>query len=150
MVFDKTGTITKEGMDFAAVVNVQSAEFSETVEFQEDDAAANMKNLTDRVSPDMKYALGCFHTVTQMNDGTFVGNAVEVSMVRMAGWSMEYTQDEDGTHRNFLRSPWGDELQVVKQLEFDHRRMTSGVVVRDLKTKRLHVYVKGSYERIQQ
>merc|ERR1719487_1233569 len=66
MVFDKTGTITKEGMDFAAVVNVKSAEFSETVEFQEDNAAANMKNLTDRVSSEMKSALGCCHTVTQM------------------------------------------------------------------------------------
>eukprot|EP00929_Paragymnodinium_shiwhaense_P069047 TRINITY_DN34836_c0_g1_i1.p1 TRINITY_DN34836_c0_g1~~TRINITY_DN34836_c0_g1_i1.p1 ORF type:complete len:1365 (+),score=345.52 TRINITY_DN34836_c0_g1_i1:125-4219(+) len=149
MVFDKTGTITKDGMDFAAVVNVEGAKFGSSVHFHEDEAA-NRRCLKDEVNAEMQYALGCCHTVTQMTDGTFVGNAVEVSMVRMAGWTMEYTEDADGTHRNYLTSPWGDRLQVVKQLEFDHRRMTSGVVVKDLKTNLLHVYVKGSYERIQQ
>jgi len=145
MVFDKTGTITKDGMDFDAVVAVEGACFGAQTQFELDEsenaAAVNMEKVRAAVPARLRHALASCHTVTTLRDGTPVGNQVEISMVSAAGWTIS---------EKTLTSPDGEEvLEVVKQLEFDHCRMTSGVVVRVVQTGALEVYIKGSYEKIQ-
>mmetsp|Transcript_94359 Transcript_94359/g.197097 ORF Transcript_94359/g.197097 Transcript_94359/m.197097 type:complete len:1298 (-) Transcript_94359:217-4110(-) len=146
MVFDKTGTITKDGMDFDAVIPVEGAKFSGRVSFMPNDneeqriTDENRAKIKAEVPERLRHALACCHTVAALRDGTLVGNHVEVSMVTLTGWSIGEKE---------LKSPSGDEaLEVVKKLDFDHSRMTSGVVVRNSQTKQLVVYVKGSYEKI--
>jgi len=146
MVFDKTGTITKDGMDFDAVIPVEGAKFCEKVTFLPNDqedakiSDTNRAKIVAEVPERLRHALASCHTVATLRDGTLVGNHVEVSMVTLTGWSVG---------DSVLRSPSGDEaLEVVKKLDFDHCRMTSGVVVRSSQTKQLVVYIKGSYEKI--
>merc|ERR1712127_682329 len=68
-----------------------------------------------------------------------VGNAVECAMVAAAGWKLGEKE---------VTSPGGGEtLPIAKKLDFDHKRMTSGVVVKS--GQELVVYIKGSYEKVQ-
>ncbi|KAF4677241.1 hypothetical protein FOZ60_017456 [Perkinsus olseni] len=152
MVFDKTGTIIKDGMDFAAVVAVDASkrEFMSKVQFEPglpplDDQ--NKSVISEKVPLRMQYGLACCHTVTSLRDGTLVGNNVEVSMFTTTGWSLP-NPGEEGSD-NVITSPKGQhKLKVLKKLDFDHNRMTSGSVVRDLSTGEAIVIIKGSYERV--
>jgi cation-transporting ATPase 13A3/4/5 len=141
MVFDKTGTITKEGMDFTAVIPVTDQKFQSQVGFNSRDpeSTENRNTVVNCVPTYLRHALASCHTVTKLDDGMLIGNAVEVSMVRTCGWDL-------GEAR--VTSHTGEALEIVKKLDFDHHRMTSGVVVRRLDTKELEVYIKGSYERV--
>ncbi|CAE7258031.1 unnamed protein product [Symbiodinium sp. CCMP2456] len=81
-----------------------------------------------------------------MRDGSFVGNQVEIVTVKALGWELS----EPGQPRA-VRAPDGsEELEVLRQLEFDHHRMTSGAVVRCRKSGRLLAFVKGAYDKISQ
>jgi len=139
MVFDKTGTITQDGMDLDAVVPVDSAEFRSKIDLVAQDRSSQ-EVVEQSVPENMRYALATCHTVTTVSDGTLVGNLVEVSMVQTSGW---HIKGED------IVSPSGQErVQVLKKLDFDHCRMTSGVVIRTPNKNEVKVFVKGSYERI--
>ncbi|EER00609.1 Cation-transporting ATPase, putative [Perkinsus marinus ATCC 50983] len=152
MVFDKTGTITKDGMDFAAVIPVDlaSGAFLDRVVFDNDLPVGDDTNhhvVAEKVPLVLQYGLASCHTVTSLRDGSLVGNHVDVAMLTTTGWSLP---DPD-SGSSVIRSPAGvasHKLEVVKALDFDHKRMTSGAVVRDLDTKEVMVIVKGSYERI--
>ncbi|EER03922.1 P-type ATPase, putative [Perkinsus marinus ATCC 50983] len=152
MVFDKTGTITKDGMDFAAVVAVDPSRrtFLGKIQFEPDLPPLDERNrsvISEQVPLRMQYGLACCHTVTTLRDGTLVGNHVEVSMLTMTGWSLP-APDAESTD-NIITSPKGEhKLKVLKKLDFDHHRMTSGAVVRDLSTGEVIVIIKGSYERV--
>ncbi|CAJ1382268.1 unnamed protein product [Effrenium voratum] len=93
MVFDKTGTITKGGMDFAGVYGVENARFFSEVHFDanEPECAANRELIKDtsRVPPGLRRALATCHTVKQLaSTGELVGNQVECAMVRTVGWKL--------------------------------------------------------------
>merc|ERR1712137_1053809 len=126
-VFDKTGTITKEGMDFMHIVPVENGEFSSPHSVGEEGSSW----LAD-VPRRLQYTTGACHTVSVLKaDGSFVGNAVEVSMVKASGWQLP---KESLTDEIKLIPPKEvkdcEYLEIIRQLSFDHLRMTSGVVVR--------------------
>ncbi|KAF4704557.1 hypothetical protein FOZ63_028968, partial [Perkinsus olseni] len=103
--------------------------------------------ISEKVPLRMQYGLACCHTVTSLRDGTLVGNNVEVSMFTTTGWSLP-NPGEEGSE-NIITSPKGEhKLKVLKKLDFDHNRMTSGSVIRDLSTGEAIVIIKGSYERV--
>lgn len=142
MVLDKTGTITKDGMDFAGIHPVDSGKTPSFLPF-----APYLSGVGDKwkneVPELLQWALASCHTVTKLQDGSFVGNAVEVSMLKSSGWELA----SDGKS---LRHHLGDEIQVLRPLEFDHHRMTSGAVIYLPKLGRTLALIKGSYERIEQ
>ncbi|CAE8657758.1 unnamed protein product, partial [Polarella glacialis] len=142
MVFDKTGTITKGGMDFASVIAVVSGAFLSRVDFDHSDpeCQANRDKVMDQqlIPTFLCRALVSCHTVKKLKTGSLVGNQVECAMVRTCGWSLGHRQ---------IISPRGEILTVVRELEFDHHRMTSGAVVRD-ETGKVQVFIKGSYEKV--
>jgi len=139
MVFDKTGTITRDGMDISGVVPIADAAFKPEIKFKLEEVMHNREAIRSRAPHALKVALGCCHTVTTLRDGSLVGNQVEVSMVQVCGWTIA-----DDT----ITPPCKKEaFQVVRQLEFDHCRMTSGVVVRGIDGE-VMVFLKGSYEII--
>jgi len=144
MVFDKTGTITKGGMDFASVISVVSGAFLSRVDFDHSvpECQANRDKVMDQqlVPTFLCRALVSCHTVKKLKTGSLVGNQVECAMVRTCGWSLGHRQ---------IISPRGEILTVVRELEFDHHRMTSGAVVRD-ETGKVQVFIKGSYEKVRE
>jgi cation-transporting ATPase 13A3/4/5 len=134
MVMDKTGTITKEGMEFRGAHISEGDTFGKSPVWAEDGQLDTTK-LPEAVS----WALAACHTVTRLRDGNLVGNMVEVAMLNSSGWTLS----EDS--KSVLHSS-GDEIQILKQLEFDQKRMTSGAVIQ-VKGKTLAL-IKGSYERV--
>eukprot|EP00439_Symbiodinium_sp_Y106_P039537 s1359_g4.t2 len=130
------------GMDLAAVRPIAEGQIHDEVNSQEllsGLAGSDQKQLF------LKALAGC-HSVTTMRDGSFVGNQVEIVTVKALGWQLS----ELGQPRA-VRAPDGsEELEVLRQLEFDHHRMTSGAVVRCRSSGRLLAFVKGAYDKISQ
>lgn len=140
MVFDKTGTITKGGMDFAGIIGVQDSKFLTRVEFNPNDPECDAnREACSKLPESLRYATASCHTVKQLRDGTLVGNSVECAMVKTSGWEL--------TDSGVTSADGKETCQVLKQLEFDHHRMTSGAVIKDPKGK-ITVFIKGSYEKI--
>lgn len=139
IVFDKTGTITKDGMDFDSVIPAEASKFGTPIKIDVDNPKANPGKIEKEVPKLLRYALASCHTVTTLPDGTLVGNAVECAMVAAVGWKI---------FEDKVTSPSGAEtLPLAKKLDFDHKRMTSGIVVKS--DTEFIVYIKGSYEKIQ-
>nr|CCA23951.1 cationtransporting ATPase putative [Albugo laibachii Nc14] len=127
--FDKTGTITEQGLHFRAILPVVQARFTQ----------AKME-----IDVTLRFAMASCHSVA-MVDGALAGDDVEVEMFKHTGW--ELIQD----HQNdFTVSPDRvHELQVIKRFEFDHERMSMSVVVLEKSTGKYFVFCKGSYEKMQ-
>lgn len=151
--FDKTGTITKQGLDFRGCVPVGRRG-------SRDSMAVFMNEYAEIASPCfsllMKFAMASCHTLGYMNDDTLVGNEVEIKMFQATHWQLfeqaVVKQQQDQQHdiiRSIVESPEGDyALEIIKRYEFDHHRMSMSVIVQDLHTQRRFVFTKGSYERM--
>ncbi|KAH9540758.1 hypothetical protein CY35_14G023000 [Sphagnum magellanicum] len=134
--FDKTGTLTKEGLDFIGIQSVlRTGPTFEPVKSPEKGDKIDFRTLN---------GLATCHAVTKFGD-QFVGNQVEVKMFSSVGWELVEATSEPPR----VRGPNGDELKIVKRNEFNHARTTMSVVVEDCHGE-LHVYCKGSFEKIQE
>ena len=126
--FDKTGTITKDGLDFSGVHTAAQNQF-------ESDTAA--------LSPHIVKGMASCHSLAMLG-GSFVGPQVEIEMFKNSHCNLssegKFTriQSKDGKH----------DLQVLKKFKFDHRRMTMSVVVQDNVEQETMAYVKGAPEVI--
>ncbi|TYZ68913.1 hypothetical protein PybrP1_012251, partial [[Pythium] brassicae (nom. inval.)] len=134
--FDKTGTITKEGLDFRGCVPVGgAAEFLPEVN---DVAVSPLPEL-------MKYSLASTHALGSLK-GELVGNEVEVRMFKSTQWKLV---EAEGRLPVVESADGKDALEFVKRFEFDHHRMSMSVVMKHRATGKLYVFCKGSYEKMQ-
>jgi predicted P-type ATPase len=133
--FDKTGTITKEGLDYRGCVPVgDSGAF-----------LAEFNDMTDAsLSHMMKFSLASCHAVGSLN-GELVGNEVEVKMFRSTQWKL---LELEGRLPTVQSADGSEELEFVKRFEFDHHRMSMSVVMKHKSTGKLLVFCKGSYEKM--
>ncbi|DAZ97714.1 TPA: hypothetical protein N0F65_009613 [Lagenidium giganteum] len=137
--FDKTGTITKQGLDYRGCVPVAAgAQPTFTDEFNDMTSSS--------LSQVMKYALASCHAVGSLN-GELVGNEVEVKMFKSTQWKLI---EIEGKKPVVQSADGSDELEFVKRFEFDHHRMSMSVVMRHAATGKIYVFCKGSYEKMQQ
>jgi len=131
VLLDKTGTITKSGLDFYGLIPVDR-----------NDKIIDCKSAKD-VPEELSLALGLAHTVSRCG-GQRVGHQVELKMVETAermGWNFE----SDFIHPF---DPTGNQWTVEKMFPFSHESMTMSVVVSDAKTGRRFVICKGSFEAL--
>lgn len=102
------------------------------------------------LSMPLQQALGACHTVSKLPSGEMVGNEVETKMLAASEWQL-WSDPKSPSKMKTLVPPAcisdAGPLTVVRQLEFDHGRMTSGVVIRQADGT-LRVFVKGSYEKV--
>mmetsp|Transcript_48168 Transcript_48168/g.112675 ORF Transcript_48168/g.112675 Transcript_48168/m.112675 type:complete len:1326 (-) Transcript_48168:54-4031(-) len=140
MVMDKTGTITKDGMEFAGV-RPSRPEGSKGAGFETFREAVDERLDARNLKEEVAWALAACHTVTKLRDGTLVGNMVECAMLSASGWDLA----DDS--KSVLCPLTGDRISILKPLEFDHHRMTSGAAIQV--QGKAYVMVKGSYEAIQ-
>ncbi|KAI9502156.1 hypothetical protein BX070DRAFT_214319 [Coemansia spiralis] len=134
--FDKTGTLTKEGLEFfgGQCVDASSCEFKA---FDKD--LPSMDTL-------FQQAVSSCHAVTELN-GQLIGNPVDVEQFRASNATMDSTPEYLDAVIPPKDSAFG-KLHVVRRFEFVHARASMSVAVLDENTSKIHVFVKGSFERI--
>ncbi|KAL7321472.1 hypothetical protein PS15m_001236 [Mucor circinelloides] len=151
--FDKTGTLTKEGLEFFGAkpitdidniveqrANAVSPEFDSHIESIDD------------IPRLMQIGIATCHAVTTLN-GQFIGNPVDIEMFRSSKWTLK-DEPEDEAYVDTLTPPMSAPgkisapVHVLKRFEFVHARMSMSVAVLDTHTNKVHIFVKGAYEKI--
>ncbi|KAJ1799992.1 hypothetical protein LPJ59_001435 [Coemansia sp. RSA 2399] len=134
--FDKTGTLTKEGLEFYGGQCVDSA----TGKFKTFETSLPS---TDTL---FQQAVASCHAVAELN-GQLIGNPVDIEQFRAS----KATIDPAPEYLDAVIPPEGSafgKTHIVRRFEFVHARASMSVTVLDEATNTLHVFVKGSFERI--
>ncbi|ORZ37459.1 hypothetical protein BCR44DRAFT_85614 [Catenaria anguillulae PL171] len=130
--FDKTGTLTKEGLDMWGFLPA-SKSVANAAKLPELDADYDSLDATARLG------LATAHSLSAHED-QLLGNPVDVSMFEFTKCAL------DGDK---VTSANGGQLgKILKRWEFVHAKQTMGTLVESSADKSLHLYVKGSYEKI--
>ena len=134
--FDKTGTITKQGLDFVSARGKSS---------WIDVSKGFSKEMSLSFSTDeLKLGMACCHNLTRNNAGEMIGNPVD----RVVFSHSRATVDGVSQGHFLLTDDTGRQVAVLKQFDFDHHRMTQSVVVQSVSDGQLIVFCKGSGEAI--
>ncbi|DBB17796.1 TPA: hypothetical protein ACH3X3_002824 [Trebouxia sp. C0006] len=144
---DKTGTLTQAWLHFLGVQPVQSASIHTTHAGISMDTVQYLDK-TGHIQTDLKllWGLATCHAVSASEAGGLVGNQVEVNMFSSTGWHLIETNGQ--APRVQHPSDAGQQLTIVRVNEFEHARRSMSVVALDECTGELHVFCKGSFERV--
>lgn len=123
--FDKTGTLTNQGLDFI------SAKSNSTWN----------SDVSEKISAEMARGMAACHGLTMSTAGDLIGSAIDKSMFISTGSSF-FSKDSDIT----ISGDFGD-VKMLKRFDFDHHRMTQGVIVKS-GDGCMTAYVKGSGDSI--
>ncbi len=131
--FDKTGTLTAQGLDFLNVVTVANQKFSKP-----------------DVEPygDILQAMSVCHSVKKVSQNgaeVFIGSSLDRKMFETTGCSMI---NGLGKVPDRITSQDGVTFSILKQFDFDSKRKTQSVIVRNETNGKLFVYTKGTGENI--
>jgi len=135
--FDKTGTLTKQGLDYIGALPVDKGSSFLPLTSKMDNCPALMRE-----------GFSCCHSVSQpRGEGTeFIGNLVDVKLFETTGCRL-HSHDNVRTidHPTFPLK-----LEVLKQFQFDHHRMTMTVIIKrnHVDTNKFAIFTKGSFEAI--
>ncbi|CAO0791257.1 unnamed protein product [Mucor circinelloides] len=144
--FDKTGTLTKEGLEFYGAQPVVDS--NNIVENRRNNTVAEFgkhEELIEDIPYLMQIGLATCHAVTTLN-GQFIGNPVDIEMFKSSKWQLSDRSDyvDSLTPANNPNAA----VHVLKRYEFVHARMSMSVAVLDSTTNKIHIFVKGAYEKI--
>ncbi|KAG1112899.1 hypothetical protein G6F42_014612 [Rhizopus arrhizus] len=136
--FDKTGTLTKEGLEYYGVYPAKQGLF--------DDLQPSFSDLSTTNNHLLQMGLSSCHSVTMLN-GDYVGNPVDLVMFQATQALL--STDESG-HDMIIQTQGeqGHTLKVLQRFEFQHARASMSIAVKDMTTGHVHVFCKGSFERI--
>lgn len=153
--FDKTGTLTKEGLEFNGVQPISDIQTASSADAKGKGLSPIFGQQIPTVDPNttprtIQLGLASCHAVTMLN-GQFIGNPVDIEMFRSAQWKLE-DKASDESYVDTLTPPTAAEIKapihVLKRYEFVHARMSMSVAVLDTHTNKVHIFVKGAYEKI--
>ncbi|OMJ09096.1 putative cation-transporting ATPase 13A3 [Smittium culicis] len=153
--FDKTGTLTREGLEFNGAQEVSSSN-TQPPHFKSPQEDISLLNNISQIG------LASCHAVTMVGE-TLIGNPVDIEQFRSTDWEIIgkglSKSDENDQYLDTLISPYLETkpnpnrshrkvVHVVKRFEFEHARQSMSVAVLDPDTNHVHVYVKGSFEKL--
>ena len=131
VLLDKTGTITKSGLEFRGVVPASSMRLTECAD------------KSSPVTAEMSACIALAHTVSRCN-GELVGHQVELRMVETAtrlGWKL-------GGDLRAPTDPAGNVWEVERLFPFSHETMTmSAIVIQKASGQRFGI-CKGSFDAL--
>ncbi|PVU93170.1 hypothetical protein BB559_003426 [Furculomyces boomerangus] len=155
--FDKTGTLTREGLEFSSVQSIGT--FDRNTDEPGFGAIQEDVSKLDEIS---QVGLATCHAVAMIGD-TKIGNPVDVEQFRATDWEI-LTNDnkheiENSAYIDSIISPYLETkpgskkgsrkvVHVVKRFEFEHARQSMSVAVFDPETRHVHVFIKGSFEKL--
>ncbi|KAJ2469743.1 hypothetical protein GGI02_003314, partial [Coemansia sp. RSA 2322] len=142
--FDKTGTLTKEGLEFYGGLCAHA--HSDSIKQQ---SFGSFADSFDALSELMKTAVSTCHAVTEVEGGLMIGNPVDVEMFRTTKCKISATPTP-GALDTILAAGQGVQLDIVKRFEFLHSRASMSVAVRDPRDGHVHVFTKGSFEKVKE
>ena len=130
-LIDKTGTITKQGLELVGLVSAESPNMVDT------------RVLNIPWPNELSMCVGMAHSVVVSN-GKFAGDDMEIQMVEKAaahGWKY----DELHAPTDILGNKW----EVLHTFAFNHENMCMSVVVRKKESGDMMLVCKGSFEAIE-
>ncbi|KAJ2779378.1 hypothetical protein H4R18_004046 [Coemansia javaensis] len=139
LCLDKTGTLTRDKIEFYGCLCAQGAGERPLFEpFTEDFGALPSR---------MQTALSVCHGVGETADGLRIGHPVDLEMFQATRCGLA-APSSPGVLCTVVAADGRARLDVVRRFDFVHARASMSVVVRDERTGQLHVFVKGSFERL--
>ncbi|KAJ2158385.1 hypothetical protein GGF46_003810 [Coemansia sp. RSA 552] len=133
--FDKTGTLTSEGLEWFAAQPIK------------DGALADVCEAVAELDGQAQMGLASCHAVAVV-DKRPIGNPVDVEQFRASGWAILDSKYPGSLDTLEAPTTGGGLVHVLKRFEFEHARQSMSVAVQDASTGSVHVFVKGSFERI--
>ena len=130
--FDKTGTITKQGLNFVSARGKSSC-IDESQDFSK-------KMPSSSRTGELELGMACCHNLTRSKAGELIGNPVDRVMFENTGAQLDNSSAE-------VTLESGKRVQIVHEFAFDQHRMTQSVLVRD-DSGNLVAFCKGSGEAI--
>jgi cation-transporting ATPase 13A3/4/5 len=142
--FDKTGTLTREGLEFYGSVAAPSAVIGPFGHREEDPL---------RMEPLLAMGIATCHAVAKVKD-QFIGNPVDIESYNAMKWDL--LEPAEPAYLDTLAAPSASPtsekekklVHVVRRFEFVHARASQSVAVLDPETQHIHVFLKGSFERV--
>ncbi|PVU99625.1 hypothetical protein BB559_000550 [Furculomyces boomerangus] len=157
--FDKTGTLTRDNLEYYGSLCPQETfnnnQLTQQLNSEESSSTISNKGLyfdqfkesfTDLPSL-IQIGIATCHTTTRISDGRLIGNPVDIEMFKASKWSI-LDQPNTGALDTISSLDNTSQYDIVKRFEFLHARASMSVAVRDNKTGKVHVFVKGSFERL--
>ncbi|KAI8322802.1 hypothetical protein GQ54DRAFT_323557, partial [Martensiomyces pterosporus] len=142
--FDKTGTLTKEGLEFYGGLCAKST--GRDVKAWSFDPFIDSFDALPQL---MRTAASTCHAVAEVEGGLMIGNPVDIEMFRTTKCTISKTPSAGAL--DTIVSPDGSlSLDIVKRFEFLHSRASMSVAVRDPRDGHVHVFVKGSFEKVRE
>ncbi|KAI9479504.1 hypothetical protein BDB00DRAFT_885412 [Zychaea mexicana] len=153
--FDKTGTLTNQGLEYNGVQPVVRHQIEKKE--KNDSTATNlglgeMKQHYQDLNPDidheqlLRMGLASCHSVTVLDD-QYIGNPVDIVMFEATGAALDLAQETIHL-RSHTPGVKGSQLRIIQRFEFQHARASMSVAAVDMDTGDIHVFVKGSFERL--
>ena len=128
--FDKTGTLTKEGLEFGGVREIANAKVNPI--------ATNF----EAYSYPMQVAMQTCHSLS-LAQGQVVGNFVDQEMFNSTNAKI------DSKINSFIHTEKRDtSFTILKRYEFSHTHAYMSSVCRENASDKVHLFLKGSYEKI--
>lgn len=135
--FDKTGTLTREGLEFYGSVAMEDGHFKNRIE--------------DPLLMDPVLAMGIAtcQAVTKVGD-QFIGNPVDIESFNAMNWDLVPITSPD--YLDSLMPPDRTKnrkiAHVIRRCEFVHARASQSVAILDSTDNHVHVFLKGSFEKV--
>ncbi|KAJ2838531.1 hypothetical protein J3B01_001349 [Coemansia erecta] len=139
--FDKTGTLTTEKLSHYGGLCARNTGDS----WAFDPFIDSFDGLPDL----MRTAAATCHAVAEVEGGLMIGNPVDIEMFRATHCEIS-TTPTPGALDTIIVPSQNLKLDIVKRFEFIHSRASMSVAVRDPRDGHVHVYVKGSFEKVKE
>ncbi|KAF7724794.1 hypothetical protein EC973_000751 [Apophysomyces ossiformis] len=147
--FDKTGTLTKEGLEYYGVYPARRDSKGEPAF---GDARRQFDDLDPANEEDqlLRIGIASCHSVTTLGQ-EYIGNPVDIVMFHATGASISAEEGIDViTTKSSVPEKPSHKLKIIQRFEFQHARASMSVAALDTQTGHIHIFCKGSFERIQQ
>ena len=153
MCFDKTGTITEDGLSFSGIRPLVSEGLRESSRHEGARHACMRMGACvtcdiHSSSEDAALGMGVCHSLMLL-EGRVQGNEVDTRMFEASGYKFASSSSSSSSAANNIHftSSSGATATVFKRWDFDHKLQLMSVAVKTA-SGASYVYCKGSYERV--